>query len=84
MGYLSCSITGAPVPVFPDGLEVACSHLTEGFHRSPLASCADAPLLFRIAFAFTALFYHKSLICQHFSKELARLFSLACFVYNWL
>ena len=50
--HLRCSVTGAPVPVFPGGLEVAEYAVHKGLAPSPSRLDAVAYLRFRIAFAF--------------------------------
>jgi len=55
-GHLSCSVTGAPVPVIPSRLEVACSLLTGTFTNLPslqtARNCFFSALLLQYPFYF--------------------------------
>ena len=57
--HLRCSVTGAPVPVIPDGLEVACKLPHEGLHHSPLARMLSSAS-FPHCLCISSLFYTKA------------------------
>ena len=67
--HLSCSVTGAPVPVIPGCLEVAGRFVHKGLAPFPSRLVGGFLPRFRIAFAYPHIFYHKRGICQWFSSE---------------
>ncbi len=71
--HLSCSVTGAPVPVIPGDLEMACGATCRGLPPSPLA-LGICTAWFPHSLCISRLFYHIFLKCQSLSAIFAALF----------